>query len=88
MIYSSPASELINTIAVAAALATEAPVDVESVFERVKVVPSAAALTFSASYGATKYGKSAVPEPQPYMSQLDSFLSESTTVTHREKKTV
>lgn len=43
-----------KTIAVAAALATEAPVEVESVFEMVNVVPSTAACSLIASYGAVK----------------------------------
>ena len=43
MIYPSPESELMNTIAVAAALAADAPEDVVSVLEVTMVVPSVAA---------------------------------------------
>ena len=43
VIYPSPESELMKTMAVAAALAADAPADVESVFESVIVVPSVAA---------------------------------------------
>lgn len=43
VMYPSPESALMKTIAVAAALATDAPEDVESVVEVVRTVPSAAA---------------------------------------------
>jgi hypothetical protein len=43
-----------KTIAVAAALAADAPALVESVFESVTVVPSVAACDLIASYGAVK----------------------------------
>jgi len=44
-----------KTIAVAAALAADAPEEVVSVFEIVNVVPSVAAWVLIASYGATRY---------------------------------
>ena len=46
---------MINTIAVAAAPAADAPADVLSVFDNVTVVPSVAALLLIASYGAVRY---------------------------------
>jgi hypothetical protein len=80
VIYPSPESAFMNTIAVAAALAADAPADAVSVFDRVTVVPSVAAWVLIASYGAVRYysslgeytqgtgaltGKSEVPDPQP-----------------------
>jgi hypothetical protein len=44
-----------KTMAVAAALAADAPADVESVFDNVTVVPSIAAWLLIASYGAVRY---------------------------------
>jgi len=55
VIYPSPESELMKTMAVAAALATAAPELAESVVEVVNVAPSLAAWTLIASYGAVKY---------------------------------
>jgi hypothetical protein len=53
--YPSPESALMKTIAVAAALAADAPEDVVSVFDNVTVVPSVAAWLLIASYGAVRY---------------------------------
>lgn len=44
-----------KTIAVAAALAAEAPADAVSVLDNVTVVPSVAAWLLIASYGAVRY---------------------------------
>jgi hypothetical protein len=53
--YPSPEFALIKTSAVAAALAADAPADVESVVEVVRVVPSAWALVRMASRGEMRY---------------------------------
>jgi hypothetical protein len=55
VIYPSPESALMNTSAVAAALAADAPEDVESVVEVVRTVPSAEAWVRMASRGAIRY---------------------------------
>ena len=47
--YPSPESALMKTIAVAAALAADAPEDAVSVFDNVTVVPSVAAWVLIAS---------------------------------------
>jgi hypothetical protein len=53
--YPSPESELMKTIAVAAALAADAPADGVSVLDSVTFVPSVAARVLIASYGAVRY---------------------------------
>ena len=55
VIYPSPESELIKTMAVSAALAADAAELVSSVVDVVTDVPSAAARVLIASNGATKY---------------------------------
>jgi len=65
VIYPSPASALMKTMAVAAAEAADAPEDAVSVVEVTIVVPSFEACVLIASRGAIRYGKSAVPDPQP-----------------------
>lgn len=55
MRYPSPESELMKTIAVAAALAALAPEDVVSVVDVVTVVPSMAACAWMATKGEMRY---------------------------------